>query len=382
MNASTHSRYLRQLGIVLGSMLAAVASFNFIIDPYGLWGAPVIERLNAGKPAERDNEMMFKAADVRRARPATLLLGSSRVDLGLDPLHPALAEFGPAYNLALMGGYVGPLLQYYKHALGAQPPPRRVVMGLDFFAFNRVVVAPPSFDAARLGLDHLILTDVVASLLTRVATVDSFRTVVTSWRDPLFRAFTQGMATDAFVHQYAVEKGMPERFRESTELYLNGPGYYEDFVLSEKAFADIAEIVRLSSEQGVDLRFFIPPEHIVLQEALRVRGLWETYWRWKERIAALSPYWDFSGYNTITTEPIGDRMSLYWDASHFRKGVGNLVLDRILGADNPGLPADFGRYIAVGDIARWRAQSENARQEWAATHGEVIRWVKDMAAAR
>jgi hypothetical protein len=382
MPSNIHSRYLRWLSAIFVSGIVVLAAFNFLVDPYGVWNTKVIGRLNAAKPAERDNEMMFKAADVRRARPATVLLGSSRVDLGIDPRHPVLSKLGPAYNLALMGGSVGPLLAYYKHALRLEPAPRRVVMGLDFFAFNRNFVPPPSFDATRLELDRLNGADIVASLLTRDAVVDSFRTVVASRRDPQFRAFTQGMATDTYMRQSARELGMPERFSSSTDLYLNSPTRYADYVLSDEAIADLAEIVRLSRAHNVDLQLFIPPEHVVLQEALRVRGLWDEYWRWKEKVAALSPYWDFSGYNAITTEPIDAGMSRYWDASHFRKEVGDLVLDRILGVDSSRLPEDFGRRITPADVTPWRSDTDNARQQWAAAHGNVIRWVQDISVAR
>jgi hypothetical protein len=382
MPSNIHSRYLRWSGAIFVSGIVVIAASNFLVDPYGVWNTPVIGRLNAAKPAERDNEMMFKAADVRRVRPATLLLGSSRVDLGIDPRHPALSKAGPAYNLALMGGSMGPLLAYYKHALRLQPAPRRVVLGLDFFAFNRNMVPPPSFDPKRLERDRLNRADIVASLLTRDAVVDSFRTVAASRRDPQFRAFTQGMATDTYMRQSARELGMPQRFSSSTDLYLNSSTRYADFVPSDEAIADLAEIVRLSREHNIDLQLFIPPEHVVLQEALRVRGLWDEYWRWKEKVAALSPYWDFSGYNSITTEPIDTGMSQYWDASHFRKDVGDLILDRMLGVDSPRLPEDFGRRITPTDVTQWRADTDNAQQQWAATHGDVIKWVQDIAVSR
>ena len=175
---------------------------------------------------------------------------------------------------------------------------------------------------------------------------------------------------------------MPERFRASTELYLNAPARYKNFELSEQAFSDFAAILQLSREHNVEVQLFIPPEHVVLQEALRVRGLWDTYWGWKERIATLAPYWDFSGYNTITAEPIEPGMSLYWDASHFRKPVGDLVLDRIHGIENPALPPEFGRSISASNVAEWRTLTEQLREEWAATHVDVINWVKARADLR
>lgn len=382
MPAPRYSRYLFWLGMIFLASVPAFAAFNFLIDPYGIWDSRVIGQFNSAKPAETDNEMMFKAADIRRHRPVTVLLGSSRVGYALDPRHPALVQRGPAYNLALLGGYMGPILEFYKHALRQQPPPRRVIMGLDFFAFNRTAIVPASFDPDRLGRDHVTVKDAVTSLLTRDAVIDSVGTVKTSLRDPQFRAFTLGMSSDALVRQLEAEHGTPKRFAMSTELYINHRSRYRDLVLSEEAFAELAQIVQLSRERGIDLQLFIHPEHAVLLEAMRVRNVWETYWAWKKRIAALGPYWDFSGYNSITTEPIDPGMSRYWDPSHFRKEVGDLILDRMLGVRNPDLPADFGRQVTLADVDQWHADNDRAREDWAARHGDVVRWVQDLAAGR
>jgi hypothetical protein len=62
------------------------------------------------------------------------------------------------------------------------------------------------------------------------------------------------------------------------------------------------------------------------------------------------PLGDFSGYNSMTTEPVppsGDttsRMKWYWESSHYRKELGDLVLDRLLEYEGTGraIPVDFG----------------------------------------
>jgi len=83
-------------------------------------------------------------------------------------------------------------------------------------------------------------------------------------------------------------------------------------------------------------------------EALRAAGLWPEFERWKEVLVNILaedssrhpgeqafPLWDFSGYNSITSEPIpnaGDtstQMKWYWESSHYKTEVGNFVLDRI-----------------------------------------------------
>src|ERR1700732_2600713 len=105
--------------------------FNLFVDPYGVWGMPALQHLTAARPAEKDNEMLFKAVDLGRGQFTDLFIGSSRVDLGLDPDSPAL-QGGRAYNLGLVGGALRPTLQYLRHALYLEPSIKRGVLGVVF----------------------------------------------------------------------------------------------------------------------------------------------------------------------------------------------------------------------------------------------------------
>ena len=67
--------------------------------------------------------------------------------------------------------------------------------------------------------------------------------------------------------------------------------------------------------------------------------------------------WDFSGVSPETLEAIptrGDRkthLNYYWEAGHFKKELGNLVIDRLLGKQN-----DFGIKLDSGNIESWLAE--------------------------
>lgn len=380
MKALPFRRFLMHLGIsvVVGS--AFIVGFNFIMNPYGIWDIPSIVGFNAGKPAEPDNEMLLKATEVARLKPVILFLGSSRVDLGLDPQHLAFRDQGSVYNLALVGGFMHPMLEYYRYALNAQPRVRQVLIGLDFFSFNENNIAPPAFSEDRLHGNGLDISDAVSTLMSQDAVRDSFRTAIASIRHPEYRAYhDDGMSDDGNMRRLARELGMPKRIDESVALYLNSPGRYASFRFSKNAMNDFAEIVKLSRDHGVDLRVFMPPEHVTLLESIRLRGLLCVYWQWKAEVAALTPFWDFSGYNSITTEPIDSNMKFYWDASHFRSSIGDLMIDRIYGMDNPALPDDLGKLISAVTLPAWMAYTARQQQKWEASHLNVIEWVRARA---
>jgi hypothetical protein len=70
---------------------------------------------------------------------------------------------------------------------------------------------------------------------------------------------------------------------------------------------------------------------------------------------------DFSGYNSIAAEPspliTGLEMRWFWEASHYRSEVGDLIVARLLGAKSADTPLDFGV-----ELNRDRLEQELSRQ--------------------
>src|SRR4030088_1979445 len=97
--------FLRTWLLACMVLAALVVVFDTAMNPYLLFGAPRIAGFNARKPAVDTRERLMKAYDVLRAGPNTLLLGSSRVDLGLDAQDPAWpVQDRPVYNLGIVNG--------------------------------------------------------------------------------------------------------------------------------------------------------------------------------------------------------------------------------------------------------------------------------------
>ena len=84
------------------------------------------------------------------------------------------------------------------------------------------------------------------------------------------------------------------------------------------------------------------------------------------------PIWDFSNYNSYNAEPVpekGDldtKMQWYWESSHYKKELGNLMLDRIFKYTHPERTVDdnFGVLITTGNIESHLAQIRTNREKW------------------
>jgi hypothetical protein len=83
---------------------SAIAAINVIVDPFWHFDLVEIPGFNAQKTQFPTFARSAKVGIVCRRQPTTVMLGASRVEVGMDPTHPALRSVpGRTYNLAPAG---------------------------------------------------------------------------------------------------------------------------------------------------------------------------------------------------------------------------------------------------------------------------------------
>ena len=349
-----------------------VGLFNFIIDPYDIFNSPNLEKLNDVKVADDNNDRLFKAVDIIRIKPTTIILGSSRSKQGINPDNPLFKNKQPAYNLAINGPNVYEVKRYLQHAITNQKDLNLVVLGIDFFMFNKFLENQPSFLENRLEKKYIIPQDAINALFSLDTLDKSWQTVNESIKkddDPNY-------GINGFMpHRKANDGNTKWRFNSAIKQYFDFHNQYE---LSEQYVNDFREIVSICQENNIELMVFISPSHATQWEAIRVTGKWDTFEQWKRELVKFVPVWDFSGYDKITTEPIEDQMSNYTDNSHYTPSVGNLVLNRIFNRNAESIPNDFGILITPENIEQHLANIRQQREIYVQNNSDQVQLVEDI----
>jgi hypothetical protein len=128
-----------------------------------------------------------------------------------------------------------------------------------------------------------------------------------------------------------------------------------------EAFSAIESIIDLSKTHRFSMTFFISPiyHQLYLNHA-------DALLQAKLRLARITDFYDFSGFNFITTDAMN-----YYEESHYRFLVGDMILARIFGFGDVRLPGDFGSLVtrenAAGHIA---AQKRELDQYLRSNHFE------------
>ena len=150
---ANRQKYRRYNWIFLLSVFLPVVTvgvLNIIVDPYDVFNTPNFLGINHSKSRKDNSDRLFKATDVIRIKPVTVLMGSSRTKRALNPKYSALKNYQPAYNLALSKGNFYELRRYLEHAIANEKKLDLVVICLDLFMFDSSIKTRPSFSEQRL----------------------------------------------------------------------------------------------------------------------------------------------------------------------------------------------------------------------------------------
>jgi len=403
------SSYLKKVAIVLIVLISVVGIFNFVVDPFGLFSGVKIKNFNAEKTEVSIYERMVKAHAIRFYSPKGIILGSSRAEYGLDPQHSAWdLSAQPVYNLALSNGRLEEVLQYLKHA-DTHGALEQVVFGADFFMFGEQYRVNVDYNTDRLsqnrnkGVDTGWFMDIINSLFTLDAASVSVKTLKSQGTGKAILYRPDGMRrSDETWKQVRAKGGHNAVFLADIHHDLLFPAGLATFSLSESydkpspTLDAFSEIVRFCLERGIELKVIISPMHAYKLEVLYHMGLWELFEYWKLRLTTIienenqrmpsaeaAEIWDFSVYNSVTTERVprkdepDTQMQWYWEGSHYRREFGDKVLNCVLGS-NLSNECPWGQQLNSINIVEHLVSIRDAGSNYRVTHTSDSKVLKSL----
>ncbi len=365
--------------------LALLAIFNLLIDPLGSYPAVALPWLQPSRG--HFTGRAAKAEAVAHGNYDVILLGTSRVELGLPISHPAYGS-ERVYNLGLEGTSLPELAAALDLAIRHNNL-KRVIFGVDFLLFSDRRAHRPDFDNSRFN-PHLNIFEYHArNLFDWDATVRSWSLI-----DRLIHRRPPPAAERGFVPR-TIPRHMTQRavFANRINEFLVNPETYGAYNYSQERISQLREMIRLCRSHGVELTIFIPPVHALQLETARVAGLWPTFEKWKQEATKVVAeetkdrplvLWDFTGFTDRVAETVpaaGDRatrMKWYIDSSHFTPALGDLVLDRIFATADANAE-EFGVPLVPANVEEQLARLRIDREAYAAAHPDEIEWIRQLA---
>lgn len=389
----THKRYAQGAVLLTISAIILIAGFNYIVDPYFIYTS--LDKSNFS-PEVISHSRLTKAWRVLDIQPEAVSFGSSRTETGISPAHPKWhPNLRPKYNLAFSGANIEEIATYFEHAVVGTPI-KEAIIGIDFFMFD--ANKPANIDRGNLRSKNNAPSSLkrYCSLLTVGMLKSSFVTIWERGNRNLPLLLADGMRDPVSLSNVTISTG--DEVRNSC---LAVEGYfinnvYSGFKLRNSSIDRIAQyrdLLKHAHQLGVDIIIFISPEHARMVEALDCSVGYEVWEDWKRMLVKVNEdvgrevgkpafrFWDFSGYNQFTTEEVpvkGEkrlRMMWYWGSSHYKKELGDIILDRVFGNQSD---RDFGRLVSSENIDRHLKEIRDRRKEWRRTHVQDVKEIGQM----
>lgn len=411
MNARRFLVFLATAVILIAGLLGGL---NWVVDPYLFFGAARQPGFNDAKPAVKNKEAFIKAYQASRVQARTVVLGSSRTDIGLDASDPAWPQSSaPVYNLSLLGVGLNANLHYLRHMLatnGQVVPTSMVVVGLDFETFLMeptagvpAVPAPPGENEERLVVrpdgspnplrEERWLKDIVAAATSLDAVQDSFHTLLANRTGAVWDIEPDGNMSEAQLRAWAISDGFGTLFEEKnvrTVQKLGQAKHLLNGVPGSDGMEQVDPLLELARQRGLKLVLMVPPTHASRLEVLDYMGYWPDYERWKRgltaRVAAAKAagldveLWDFGGYDAYTAEPVpanndlGGRMQWFWDPVHHNTALGGLILSRIFKPES----TDYGVRMTPENIEEHLGAIRKERHKYRTEQPQQVQRLREL----
>lgn len=368
-------RYIFALTLAFLGFSILTVSVNYLVDPYLMMGTKRWQGFNLHKIKIDKHLKISKAYHPNFGEWDTLLVGNSRIEMGLDPNHSCFRKpTKKVYNLGLPGADVRQQLEYALNLIYQQPV-KQVFLSIDFVDFLvlnewRAPKGGPDFDApsGRLKFtfdgsknpDHIwaAFMDHYRALFSLDALFGSLQTLaLQSPRQPDRDNRGFNPARD---YQYGVSiEGAHAFFAQKMSImenkYGKGWGLKYNNGSPSQSFTVLARFLEIAEKRGIKVILFTNPFHQNFWDLLRDKNLYEMHQVWLDEVQAVisnvgSPnisLWDFSADSEYIHEKVpadhlkGNPLTWFWEPAHYRKELGDLMLNRML-ADQCKTESQFG----------------------------------------
>lgn len=321
----------------------AIAGFNFITDPFGVFGDRFFNWYSYNFT---QNPRVAKIAylDRHHEKYDSYLIGSSSTSsLSVERLNKYMnASF---YNMFMYGADIYDVEQTVKYIVKN-------------FTVKNIVLNIGPINAEKYNKESHPLTDNLhaktdGSSLTRfyakylfanpnygLAKIRSF------YRDgylpQVFDVFD--VPTGAYDKSARdIERIQDlEGYKENYPVFSNYTRFNYEFAHIDDFIVSVREIKLLCDENDINLTVIFFPLYYGHYKGFNPERLEEIY----SKLAGITDFWDFS-VHPLCTDP-----RFFYDATHFRNALGDMALARIFGDETVYVPEDFGHYVTPDNVLK------------------------------
>ncbi len=356
-------RYLTVMFSIFLTVLVAIASFNWFIDPFAMYWSPQVDGINSVKPEAEKRSRISKAYRIEDVHPQILIVGNSRVEMGLDP-NNAVFKGQRVYNQGIPGATIRMQVDYAINAINTEPELTSILMSVDFLDFllndNDIDLLKVNDNAINSYDFRLIQPDdnkifaqferlkEKASLIFSLdALVASFKTI-TSQESLVNHINTEGFNSANLYLSILKTEGIIPLFNKKLTSVTQRLTNQSLGIIAQNTypysinFQNLGRLITTAHKKNIQVTFFINPYHFSYLHTLAENKQWDNFNVWKKTLVKYFQnnqdnkvtLWDFSLFNSVINEEVpitnpNQQMKWFWEPAHYKKELGNIMLKQM-----------------------------------------------------
>ena len=350
MNIKNHI-WVKILLLLILLVLFLSSIVNFVVDPYGIYKTSFFPN----KPREATQARLMKSFELENIKPSSIVIGTSRADLGIDPEHMYFEK--PSYNSSIPGASIYEIKFYVEKAIKLGNL-KQILFVADWRMFNDMLKKVDDFESYFNNFNKLKF------LLNIQSLEDSYFTIKNQASKSMY--LNNGLLEDKHMSTHVKNSGGHLALMNKDDsfyysIFPKSNNFYQGTIRS--SFDDFKDILEMCYKNNIKLEIIFGPSHIRQWEAFNYYHNIDIFYKWKKDVVLAvnhvakeknkNPFkvYDFSVYHDFTAEKVPTdpnvTMKYHWESSHYKKELGNIVLDRLLGISPY---KDFGVELNTNNI--------------------------------
>lgn len=333
----TSSQYLKSVITISFCLFLSIGLFNYLINPFNIFDISRISNINEIKPEASKRIQVYKKYQPLFAYPDVLIVGNSRVEMGLDPDHEGFKEYLSRYNLGVPGVGIRSQVQYAQNIID-NTDVKMVLLSIDFADF--LTAEGHVFNPFTLKIDPII--DRYSALWS----LDSLKSsMATLFKQSEFESnrLNNGFNPAKDYLPIIQFEGQNVLFTQKINMLnnmLKGKVWNEALMLNSQHsdFSILNKHIDNWIKEGIEVHVFINPYHQDYYKTLKENGLFASFENWRvlmtDNFVGKLNFCDFTdlGIEKSQDKLTENELRYFWEPAHYKKELGDIMIADILNA--------------------------------------------------
>lgn len=351
---------------IMGSIALSIPVCNYAIDYYGVFRGANQEVIGSDMVNDRFVKMEYLLQNYHFQQYDSYLWGSSRVKKT-----DSQVTGQRTYNMGSSAGMPEDCLRDLRMLVAHGANIDTVYLGLDNFSYFTNYEEYLSADIRfPYNEQEYKRYSYYAKILMRYG-------IIKAWGEEKLKHNFNGKTMLYQTGTYIVPEAIEKKIQDNTEQYVNEIKFKEPSLQKwggvfrfEKCMEIIRQIKQLCDENHIRFVPFFNPQHMTTYLASDM----ELMNRFKKELVKISPFWDFSGVNYVTSN------NYFWyETSHPRAFICDKILDTVSGQNQITWVPDFGVYVTEENVDAFCDKAVRDREAYDPNHEQWVPSVGERA---